>query len=88
MTGAVERFAALARSHLQYEETLAARHPAPGYDAAIRDHGEFLKKVDGQARYLETAPVDALHTLVEFLKDWVIDHTLLENRRFRASLKS
>jgi hemerythrin len=88
MTGAVERFAAIARSHLQYEETLAARHPARGYDAAIHDHGEFLKKVEGQARYLETAPVDALQTLVEFLKDWVIDHTLLEDQRFRASLKS
>jgi len=88
MTRAVEHFAGLARSHLQYEETLAARAPVPGYDAALREHGDFLKKVEGQARYLETAPVDALQALVEFLKDWVIDHALLENRRFRAALAS
>jgi hemerythrin len=88
MTSTVERFLALARSHLGYEETLAARAPEPGWDAVLRDHAEFLKKVEGLGRYLETAPVDALHTMVEYLKDWVIDHTLLEDRRFRNSLQS
>ena len=46
-----------------------------------------MKKIEGLARYLETAPVDALHTTVEFLKDWVIDHTLLDHRRFRRSFQ-
>ena len=59
-----------------------------GYETAIRDHSEFVRKVEGLAKYLETAPVTALHTMVEFLKDWVIDHTLLENRRFHAALES
>jgi hemerythrin len=86
MTDTVDRLVALARSHLQYEETLAARRTAHGYETALRDHGEFLRKVEGLSRYLETAPVDALHTMVEFLKDWVIDHALLENRRFKEAL--
>ncbi len=60
--------------------------PTTAYEAALHEHAEFLRKVEGLARYLETAPVDALHTMVEFLKDWVIDHTLLENRRFRKVL--
>jgi hemerythrin len=82
----VDKIIALARSHLLFEETLAARAPAAGYDAAVRDHGEFLRKVEGLSRYLETAPVDALHTMADLLKDWVIDHTLLENRRFKEAL--
>jgi hemerythrin len=84
MTG---KLVALARSHLQYEETLGARHPGNGYEAAAHDHAEFLRKIEGFSRYLETAPVDALQTTVEFLKDWVIDHTLLEHRRYRKSLQ-
>ncbi len=84
MTG---KLVALARSHLQYEETLGARHSGNGYAAAVKEHEEFLRKIEGLSRYLETAPVDALHTTVEFLKDWVIDHTLLEHRRFRTLLR-
>ena len=81
------KLVALARSHLQYEETLGARHAGNGYAIAVREHAEFLRKIEGYSRYLETAPVDALHTTVEFLKDWVIDHTLLEHRRFRTVLQ-
>jgi len=84
----VERLIALIRSHLQYEETLAARMPTPDYEGVIRDHSELMRKVEGLSKYLEKAPVDALHTMVEFLKDWVIDHALIENRRFRSSLAS
>jgi hemerythrin len=86
--GAAEKVVALARSHLAYEEALAARAAEPGYDVIVREHAEQLKKVEGMRKYLETAPVDALHTMVEFLKDWVIDHTLLEHRRFLASFGS
>ena len=87
MTDTMGRLFALVRSHLQYEETLASRHADTGYEAAVREHAESLKKVEGLSRYLETAPVDALQTTVEFLKDWVIDHTLIEHRRFRKSLQ-
>ena len=90
--GAVDRFIALARSHLQYEETLVGRrsgHPqAADYDAAMREHGEFFRKLEGLRKYLEKAPADTLRTMMEFIKDWVIDHTLIEDRRYAAGLKS
>jgi hemerythrin len=86
--GDVERVVELARAHLKYEETLLGRNRPPGYAEAIRDHAEFLKKVDVLSRYVSEAPADALQTMVEFLKDWVIDHTLLENGRFREYLKT
>jgi hemerythrin len=88
ITDAVESVVALARTHLRYEESLAAGHPAQGYDSARREHAEFLKKAEGFSRYAEQAPADALQSIVEFMKDWVVDHALLENRRFRGSLRS
>ncbi|HEY9593979.1 MAG TPA: hemerythrin domain-containing protein, partial [Spirochaetia bacterium] len=88
MNDRVEKLQSLTRSHLQYEETLAGRRPDPRYAAAVRDHSEFVRKVEGLSRYLQTAPVDALRTMVEYLKDWMMDHTLLENRRFRGLLES
>ena len=87
MSQRVEKLQSLTRSHLQYEEALAGKRSDTGYAAAIRDHSEFVRKVEGLSRYLQTAPVDALRTMVEYLKDWMIDHTLLENRRFRALLE-
>ena len=86
--GDVDRLVELARSHLKYEEALASRATPPGYASALKDHADFSKKAEVLSRYVSEAPADALQTMVEFLKDWVIDHTLLENGRFREYLKS
>jgi hemerythrin len=86
MMDAVSALISRARAHLLYEESLASRNAGPEYDAAVEGHGDFLKKAEGLSRYLETAPVDALHTMVEFFKDWIIDHTLIEDRRFKDAL--
>lgn len=88
VTDALESLVSLARTHVRYEESLSAGHPAQGYDAVRREHAEFLKKADGFRAYVEEGPVDALQTVVEFMKDWIVDHSLLENRRFRGSLRS
>jgi hemerythrin len=86
MGNAVEGLLAIARSHLGYEESLAARRPPFGWDQAVRGHEEFLRKVNGQSRQMESIPVAAMSTFVEYLKDWMMDHTLLESRRFAAAL--
>jgi hemerythrin len=86
MSAEVERLAGLARSHLGYMENLAGPRRLPGWDDAVRSHTEFLRRLETQARLLSTAPVDALGAVLEFLQDWVIDHTLVECRRFRRAL--
>jgi len=87
MTALMGKLVAVARSHQQLEESLAARNPEKGYEAAAGDRADFIRKIEGLARQLETAPVDALHATVEFLKDWIIDHTLIEHRRFNRSFQ-
>ncbi|HTP59412.1 MAG TPA: hemerythrin domain-containing protein, partial [Spirochaetia bacterium] len=67
--GMVDRFISLARSHLQYEETLLSREPGAGFDTVIRGNEEFLRKLEGVRKYLEKAPADALQTTIAFLKD-------------------
>jgi hemerythrin len=84
--GMVDRFISLARSHLQYEETLLSREPVSGFEAVVRGNEEFLRKLEGVRKYLEKAPADALQTTIAFLKDWAIDHSLVENRRMKSSL--
>jgi hemerythrin len=84
--GMVDRFISLARSHLQYEETLLSREPAAGFETVVRGNEEFLRKLEGVRKYLEKAPADALQTTIAFLKDWAIDHSLVENRRLKSSL--
>jgi hemerythrin len=84
--GMVDRFISLAKSHLQYEETLLSREPAAGLDAVVRGNEKFLRRLDGVRKYLEKAPADALQTTIAFLKDWAIDHSLVENRRMKSSL--
>jgi hemerythrin len=84
--GMVDKFISLARSHLQYEETLLSREPASGFEAVVRGNEEFLRKLEGVRKYLEKAPADALQTTIAFLKDWAIDHSLVENRRMKSSL--
>ncbi len=84
MTAAMERLSALARSHLGYEEKLAG--DSNGYREVARGNAEFLRRLETQARLLSTAPVDALAAFLEYARDWVMDHTLVENRRYREVL--
>ena len=84
ITGMLDKFVEVARSHLRYEESLLSRKPEDNLDAIVSGNGEFLRKLEGVRKYLEKAPADALQTTVEFLKDWVLDHSLLENHRFKG----
>ena len=86
ITGMLDKFVETARSHLRYEESLLSRKQEGNIDAILNGNGEFLRKLEGVRKYLEKAPADALQTTVEFLKDWVLDHSLLENHRFKGSL--
>ena len=76
--GDVAGSVSLARAHLKYEETLVGRNRPPSYVDALKGHAEFSKKVEILNRYVADAPADTLQTMVEYLKDWIIDHTLLE----------
>ena len=78
MEARVERLVSLVREHLEAEERHDTDRRLDGAESA-RFHGEFLRKIEGLRRYLTIAPGEALHTMVENVKDWVVDHVLLEH---------
>ena len=86
MQGLVDRFLELARTHLDTEETrMAGRRPAQAAELG-HEHGEFIRKVEAFRKFTESAPATAIGTTIDFLKDWALDHVLIENRRLRDIL--
>jgi hemerythrin len=83
---AIEKILTLAAAHLQIEEARLLARGLPQADSLAREHGEFLKKVEGMRKFIESAPATALRTTIDYLKDWALDHTLLENRREKDHL--
>ncbi|MBE3065026.1 MAG: cyclic nucleotide-binding domain-containing protein [Acidobacteria bacterium] len=83
---AIEKILVLATAHLQAEEARLRGRGLPQADSLAREHGEFLKKVEGFQKFIENAPATALRTTIDYLKDWALDHALLENRRDRDHL--
>jgi len=83
---AIEKLLGIARAHLGTEEERMRRRGLPQADSLAREHGEFLKKVEGFQKFIENAPATALRTTIDYLKDWALDHALLENRRDRDHL--
>ena len=67
-----------ARLHFEKEEALLAQH---GYPRLSGLHGEHQKLLDQLGARVEGAP--AAYTAETFFKDWLISHTLLEDRQFR-----
>ena len=72
MEARVERLVTLVREHVDSEERLDGVE-----SAGLR--GEFLRKIESLRRYLTIAPGEALHTMVENVKDWVVDHVLVRH---------
>lgn len=88
LPGLVEGLLSLCRTHLETEESrLGSRRPAVASEVA-REHAEFLKKLEGLRKLIESAPATAIGTSIDFLEDWALDHVLLENRRSRESLQA
>ncbi len=83
---AIERILSIAAEHLQIEEAKLRGHGLPHEASLAREHGEFLKKVEGMRKFIESAPATALRTTIDYLKDWAMDHTLLENGREKHHL--
>jgi hemerythrin len=83
---AIEKLLGSARAHLRTEEERIRGRGLPQADSLAREHGEFLKKVEGFQKFIENAPATALRTTIDYLKDWALDHALLENRRDRDHL--
>jgi hemerythrin len=86
LPGTVDGLLALARTHLEKEQSrVASRSPAQAEELS-RENGEFLRKVETFRKLVESAPATATGATVDILRDWALDHVLIENRRLRDLL--
>jgi hemerythrin len=75
------------RLHFETEKAIMEKLQYPDLEHHLREHKELLEQI-ARLDDPESLLRDTLHeNIPDFLKDWVLTHTLLEDRRFRAFLQ-
>jgi hemerythrin-like metal-binding protein len=73
--------------HFSFEEELMSRHRWTGLAAHRQLHQTFVRKILGFHQEYEARNVDGLAgEMVVFLKEWIVQHILEEDRKFKATL--
>jgi hemerythrin len=71
------------RTHFADEEALMSAHGYPRAEVQRRAHETLLKQLEGLVTAEERRARPRSETAVDFLKDWLIRHTLLEDLQYR-----
>jgi hemerythrin len=78
----LEELLRAAGSHFTYEETLMKKNGYPGYNAHRDVHIRLLHDIDGFLARLKHEKRKLLPELLEFLREWLIRHTLTVDRKY------
>lgn len=74
--------------HFKYEEALLAEHQYPGYEDHKHQHEEFIKIVNALSQTAQTRNGIFGSDILIVLKDWLMQHILIEDRAYADFLKS
>lgn len=72
-----------ARSHFADEEALMKAHGYPRYEMQKRAHQALLDQLERLVNAAERRARPRTETAVDYLKDWLIKHTLLEDLQYK-----
>ena len=72
-----------ARLHFHHEETLMERHAYPRLGVQKRAHEMLMRQLERLAGAEEKRARPRVDTAADYLKDWLISHTLLEDLQYR-----
>jgi hemerythrin len=72
-----------ARLHFKSEEALMEKHGYPRLETQRKDHHDLLERLERFAGAEERRTRPRAQTAVDYLKDWLIRHTLIEDLRYR-----
>ncbi len=78
---------AFARAHFQSEEALMEAHDYSRREVQRKEHGDLLARLERFAGEGERRVRPRAQTAVDYLKDWLIRHVLLEDLRYRDFFK-
>ncbi len=71
------------RLHFQSEESLMEKHRYPRLELQRKDHRDLLEQLERFAGAEEKRARPRAQTAVDYLKDWLIRHTLIEDLKYR-----
>jgi hemerythrin len=71
------------RTHFQTEEAVLGRARYPRLDIQAREHRELVARLERFVRAGERRARPRAETMIDYLKDWLIRHTLLEDLKYR-----
>ena len=82
MGGVIEELLEYTRTHFIEEEELKRVARYPGYLEHKKNHDLFIAKVEGLKDKLLAGKTDISLEVINFLKDWLIDHIMGEDKLF------
>ena len=74
------------RAHLGYEQKLLRERGSPDYDSQRKIHESFLAQIEMIRGRIPGLREVAVREMVDVMKDWIVDHTLLEDRKYKHLL--
>ncbi len=76
------------KTHFTNEEGLFQKHGYPDYVAHKKQHEAFILKVIEEVKSFEKGEKFVPNHFVRFLKDWLLEHIAVSDRKYRDFLKS
>lgn len=71
-----------AEFHFKAEEVLMKQHNFPDYENHCKQHNSFLKKIHELKEQFKSRDIEMDMDFIDFLKNWVINHILTEDRKY------
>ncbi len=75
-----------ARSHFIYEESLFTRHNYVATEEHLASHRKITQQLDALGQQAKSSEADLSYELMEFLKNWLNNHILVEDMGYSELL--
>lgn len=86
--GIIDDLKAYARLHFTAEESLLRKIGYPESDAHQQHHRLFEEQLTQMGKAVAAGEKHAVTSLVSFLKDWYMEHVLVEDKRYAAYMQA
>lgn len=68
--------------HFSTEEDYMSEFNYPEYQHHLEEHNDFSKKTNAYCKKVDNGELYLLNEMLEFLREWLVDHVLVTDRKF------
>ena len=84
LPGIIQKLIHYSEFHFLFEEELMSRHNYPAIADHQQQHAGYIRKIQEFAHELTAGNPDLNDEIILFLKQWIVDHILLEDKDFKV----